>query len=434
MKAMEVVEEANRAAVESCKKLVAVLSLSGADAFRPLPVAAETDEAVARFGKVVAVLSDRLGHARARVAGKRSPPAPPVDASCLLEYHPSLAVAPRHTTNGGHLLVSATSPPPPPPPPPTTTTSLLASMTMRSAAEPMTMRSQKAEVVAPAVLVSPPCASNVTLTPAPAKKFDRSMFLETSLLELNNSCSVPPSSSPAMAVQKSSPKVAAPNPCTSTPHIQLQPTTQFQPPPQQQAAKKQKSFQFDQTPSGEQFHIEVPVPLPRGAAPAAKEVISFSFDNNSVCTSSAATSFFTSISSQLISMSDAATSSAARPATAKKMCGKGVEDGGGGVRCHCPKKKKPREKRVVRVPAISDKNADIPADNYSWRKYGQKPIKGSPHPRGYYRCSSKKDCPARKHVERCRSDAAMLIVTYENDHNHAQPLDPSVLTAANAEP
>jgi hypothetical protein len=51
--------------------------------------------------------------------------------------------------------------------------------------------------------------------------------------------------------------------------------------------------------------------------------------------------------------------------------------------------------------------------------------------RGYYRCSSKKDCPARKHVERCRSDPTMLIVTYENDHNHAPPLDPSVL-AANA--
>ena len=36
-------------------------------------------------------------------------------------------------------------------------------------------------------------------------------------------------------------------------------------------------------------------------------------------------------------------------------------------------------------------------------------------------------------MERCRSDASMLIVTYENDHNHAQPLDPSVLTATAAE-
>ncbi|KAG5413833.1 hypothetical protein IGI04_001400 [Brassica rapa subsp. trilocularis] len=67
--------------------------------------------------------------------------------------------------------------------------------------------------------------------------------------------------------------------------------------------------------------------------------------------------------------------------------------------------------------------ADIPSDEYSWRKYGQKPIKGSPHPRGYYKCSSVRGCPARKHVERALDDAMMLIVTYEGDHNHALVLE-----------
>ncbi|KAJ0962236.1 hypothetical protein J5N97_030064 [Dioscorea zingiberensis] len=90
-----------------------------------------------------------------------------------------------------------------------------------------------------------------------------------------------------------------------------------------------------------------------------------------------------------------------------------------GKRCHCSKKRKNKVKKVIRVPAISSKVADIPSDEYSWRKYGQKPIKGSPYPRGYYKCSSVRGCPARKHVERAPDDPAMLIVTYEAEHRHS---------------
>lgn len=39
---------------------------------------------------------------------------------------------------------------------------------------------------------------------------------------------------------------------------------------------------------------------------------------------------------------------------------------------------------------------------------------------GYYKCSSFKGCPARKHVERAQDDPNMLVVTYEGEHRHAQ--------------
>ncbi|RYR74238.1 hypothetical protein Ahy_A02g008884 [Arachis hypogaea] len=106
----------------------------------------------------------------------------------------------------------------------------------------------------------------------------------------------------------------------------------------------------------------------------------------------------------------------------KRKCSARGDEGsvkcGSSARCHCSKKRKHRVKRSIKVPAISNKLADIPPDDYSWRKYGQKPIKGSPHPRGYYKCSSMRGCPARKHVERCLEEPTMLIVTYEGEHNH----------------
>ncbi|KAL1555960.1 WRKY Transcription Factor [Salvia divinorum] len=87
------------------------------------------------------------------------------------------------------------------------------------------------------------------------------------------------------------------------------------------------------------------------------------------------------------------------------------------------------QKRVVSVPikavGLKQKGDQIgapPSDSWAWRKYGQKPIKGSPYPRGYYRCSSSKGCPARKQVERSRLDPKMLLVTYYCEHNHSWPV------------
>ncbi|XP_027347716.1 probable WRKY transcription factor 65 [Abrus precatorius] len=93
------------------------------------------------------------------------------------------------------------------------------------------------------------------------------------------------------------------------------------------------------------------------------------------------------------------------------------------------KRRRAIQKRVVQIPIKETEGCRLkgegntpPSDSWAWRKYGQKPIKGSPYPRGYYRCSSSKGCPARKQVERSRVDPTMLVVTYSSDHNHPWPL------------
>ncbi|KAL8477035.1 hypothetical protein ACS0TY_029374 [Phlomoides rotata] len=73
-------------------------------------------------------------------------------------------------------------------------------------------------------------------------------------------------------------------------------------------------------------------------------------------------------------------SSFKRKCTSSENAGSG-KCSGSSSRCHCSKRRKMRVRRVIKVPAISMKMSDIPPDDYSWRKYGQKPIKGSPHPR-----------------------------------------------------
>ncbi|KAL0911471.1 hypothetical protein M5K25_019615 [Dendrobium thyrsiflorum] len=79
--------------------------------------------------------------------------------------------------------------------------------------------------------------------------------------------------------------------------------------------------------------------------------------------------------------------------------------------------------RMVTEPRIivqTTSEVDVLDDGYRWRKYGQKVVKGNPHPRSYYKCTSA-GCNVRKHVERASTDPKAVITTYEGKHNHDVP-------------
>nr|QFQ66410.1 putative wrky transcription factor 13 [Lilium longiflorum] len=61
-------------------------------------------------------------------------------------------------------------------------------------------------------------------------------------------------------------------------------------------------------------------------------------------------------------------------------------------------------------------------DRYEWRKYGQKVVKNTQHPRSYYRCV-RDNCRVKKRVERLAEDPRMVITTYEGRHAHSPPRD-----------
>ncbi|PWA52513.1 DNA-binding WRKY [Artemisia annua] len=90
-----------------------------------------------------------------------------------------------------------------------------------------------------------------------------------------------------------------------------------------------------------------------------------------------------------------------------------------------PRKRKNQEKTVFQLT-----QEELSNDLWAWRKYGQKPIKGSPFPRNYYRCSTTKACGAKKQVERSPTDSNIFIVSYSGEHIHPIPTHRSSLAGS----
>ncbi|XP_010915067.1 probable WRKY transcription factor 56 [Elaeis guineensis] len=87
--------------------------------------------------------------------------------------------------------------------------------------------------------------------------------------------------------------------------------------------------------------------------------------------------------------------------------------------------KKMKARRKVREPRFCFKTmseVDVLDDGYKWRKYGQKVVKNTQHPRSYYRCTQD-NCRVKKRVERLAEDPRMVITTYEGRHAHSPSHD-----------
>ncbi|KAL8502462.1 hypothetical protein ACS0TY_021559 [Phlomoides rotata] len=80
---------------------------------------------------------------------------------------------------------------------------------------------------------------------------------------------------------------------------------------------------------------------------------------------------------------------------------------------------KPGKKPKYVVHAAGE--VGISGDGYRWRKYGQKMVKGNPHPRNYYRCTSA-GCPVRKHIETAVDNSSAVVITYKGVHDHDTPV------------
>ncbi|XP_077234318.1 WRKY family transcription factor [Tasmannia lanceolata] len=99
----------------------------------------------------------------------------------------------------------------------------------------------------------------------------------------------------------------------------------------------------------------------------------------------------------------------------------GNDSGNSWWRNSSSEKSKVKVRRKLREPRFcfqTRSDVDVLDDGYKWRKYGQKVVKNSLHPRSYYRCTHN-NCRVKKRVERLSEDCRMVITTYEGRHTHS---------------
>ncbi|CAA7019990.1 unnamed protein product [Microthlaspi erraticum] len=72
---------------------------------------------------------------------------------------------------------------------------------------------------------------------------------------------------------------------------------------------------------------------------------------------------------------------------------------------------------------IDDSPTPLLDDGFSWRKYGQKTIKTSPHQRCYFRCTyaKEKNCKAAKRVQKIKDNPPVYRTTYVGKHTCEAP-------------
>jgi hypothetical protein len=99
-----------------------------------------------------------------------------------------------------------------------------------------------------------------------------------------------------------------------------------------------------------------------------------------------------------------------------------------------PKTKRNFQKRQKREhDKLIEKVSTVPlVDEYKWRKYGKKTLKGSHHPRDYFKCSVS-GCTAKKQLEKIIENGEQKFrYVYVGEHCHPPPQSSRTLAADQA--